>query len=304
MSLELVGGGDLGEIRYLRPPAGPALFQRRAQRLAALAPGHASGDFLGFLSRLSGAQREAAERLRLSPNGRDLPPNRPLDVGSPPPAEWREALATILRALEGVAMPDPARAAIDGLVRADPAELEALAGRVLRGELLPADLAPAPFAGAGLQVAYGALAAGVAAGSLARTADPACPVCGFPPVAGLVLGDDKLRYLVCGLCGSEWHLTRLNCALCRKQDHVSYFSVDGDPGPAKAEACDGCRAYTKLLYVEKAPSLEPFADDLATLALDLLMAEQGYARNGRNLFLAADAASDASGSASPAPASA
>jgi FdhE protein len=239
------------------------------------------------MARLCGAQREAAERLHLSPNGRDLPPSRPLDIAAPPPPEWRAALAAVLKGLERVPMPGPAREALHGLGRAQAAGLDALAGRILSGELGPDDLAPAPFAGAALQVAYASLASGVAAESLAHADDPACPVCGFPPVAGLVLGDDKLRYLVCGLCGSEWHLTRLNCALCRKQDHVSYYTVDGDAGPAKAETCDGCKAYTKLLYVEKAPHLEPFADDLATMALDMLMAEQGYHRNGRNLFLAA-----------------
>jgi FdhE protein len=245
------------------------------------------------MARLCGAQREAAERLRLSPNGRDLPPSRPLDVAAPPPPEWREALAIVLGALEKAPMPPAAREAVHALARLGAAGLDALAARVLSGELGPADAAPAPFVGAGLQVAYGGLASGVAAESLAHADDPACPVCGFPPVAGLVLADDKLRYLVCGLCGSEWHLTRLNCALCRKQDHVSYYTVEGDQGPAKAEVCDGCRAYTKLLYLEKAPLLEPFADDLATLPLDLLLSERGYVRNGRNLFLAVPAEAEA-----------
>jgi len=71
----------------------------------------------------------------------------------------------------------------------------------------------------------------------------------------------------------------------RKQDHVGYLAVEGDAGPAKAEACRECRIYTKLLYVEKTPRLEVGADDLATLALDLLLAEEGYRRNGRNLLL-------------------
>jgi FdhE protein len=285
---QLLGGGDLGEIPYLRPAAGAALFQRRAQRLAALAPGHAAGDFLELMAALCAAQRGAADGLRLSPNGRDLPAARPLDVsGQPPPAEWRVALAAVLRGLEKVPMPGPAREALGQLSAATPQDLEALAGRILRGELEPGDLARAPFAGAALQAAYGMLAKSLPLDAIPRASDPWCPVCGFPPVAGVVLGDDKLRYLVCGLCGCEWHLTRLNCALCRKQDHVSYYTVEGSEGPAKAEACSGCGAYTKLLYVEKTPLLEPFADDLATLALDLLMAERGLARNGRNLFLAA-----------------
>ncbi|HSB19517.1 MAG TPA: formate dehydrogenase accessory protein FdhE [Anaeromyxobacteraceae bacterium] len=283
---QLVGGGDLGEPRYLRPPAGAVLFQRRAERLAALAPGHASGDYLEFLSRLCGAQREAAERLHLSPNGRDLPPSRSLDVAARPPPEWRDGLAIVLRALEQLPMPGPARDALQGLARSSAPDLDALAARLLRGDLGPGDLARAPFAGAALQVAYVSLAAGVAAESLPRPPDASCPVCDFPPVAGIVLADDKLRYLVCGLCGTEWHLPRILCAQCGRQERVSYYSVEGDEGPAKAEACDDCRAYTKLLYVEKAPHLEPFADDLATLALDMLMAERGYLRNGRNLFLA------------------
>jgi len=43
--------------------------------------------------------------------------------------------------------------------------------------------------------------------------------------------------------------------------------------------------YLKLFYLEKSPSAEPFADDAATLSLDLLMSEEGYARGGVNLFL-------------------
>ncbi len=54
---------------------------------------------------------------------------------------------------------------------------------------------------------------------------------------------------------------------------------------AKAEACDRCHTYLKLFYLEQNPRAEPFADDVATLSLDLLMSEAGYARSGVNLFL-------------------
>jgi FdhE protein len=53
----------------------------------------------------------------------------------------------------------------------------------------------------------------------------------------------------------------------------------------KAEACSSCKSYTKLFYAEGDPRLEPFADDVATLSLDLLMAEDGWVRHGVNLFL-------------------
>jgi len=100
-----------------------------------------------------------------------------------------------------------------------------------------------------------------------------------------VLGDDRLRYLTCSLCAAEWHLTRVMCATCRATDGISYFSIEGDPDTAKAEACERCRTYLKLFYLERAPRAEALADDVATLSLDLLLSEEGYSRGGVNLFL-------------------
>jgi FdhE protein len=285
----LPGGGADGEIPYLRPHPGAAAFRRRADRLAELAPGHAAGDFLAFAGRLAAAQAAAAGRLRLPPPAPGLPAARPLDLSAGPPPAWREALALLAADLARAPMPAPARAALEALGSRGGAELDALAGRLLGGELGAADLAPAPFAGAALQVVHTLRAAALPPGAVARAADAGCPVCGFAPVAGVVLPEDRLRYLVCGLCASEWHLTRVQCALCRSAERLSYLVVEGAEGPAKAEVCDGCRAYTKLLYREKAPGLEPFADDLATLALDLLVGERGYAKHGRNPYLASAA---------------
>jgi len=285
MSLESPAGlADPGEVRFLRLPAVAAPFRKRAERLAALAPGHAAGDFLQLMSRLCELQARVAGELGLTPQGRKLPAARPLSVAAAPPPEWRQALDRLLRGLTEAPMPPPAREAVQALGAAAPEERDRLATGVLRGELPVADLAPATFVGAALQVVYGGLASALPA-DLPRAEDGCCPVCGAPPVAGLVLGDDKLRYLCCSLCGAEWNLPRLHCAVCRKQDRVGYLAVEGDAGPAKAEACRECRVYTKLLYVEKAPRLEVGADDLATLALDLLLAEEGYRRNGRNLLL-------------------
>jgi FdhE protein len=41
----------------------------------------------------------------------------------------------------------------------------------------------------------------------------------------------------------------------------------------------------KLFSPERGPQAEPFADDVATLSLDLLMSEEGYSRGGVNFFL-------------------
>jgi FdhE protein len=287
----------IGEIATLRPPPGAPLFQRRAHRLASLAPGHSAGDYLAFLGEVCVLQAEIGESLRLSPKPDRPRGPRPLDIGAPPP-EWGEALQRLLRGLEGRSMPPPAREAIRALAEASSAQQEQLAGRVLRGELSGADLAQAPFVGAALQVVY-ACATVPWHADLPRPEGAGCPVCGSPPVAGVV-GEDRRRFLCCCLCGAEWHLTRLHCAVCRQQEHVGYVALvgsgsgsgsggggggDGVAGSAKAETCEKCGVYTKLLYVEKAPRLEVGADDLATLILDELLAEEGFGRNGRNLLL-------------------
>jgi FdhE protein len=307
----LPGGAELGPIPYLRLPNPASLFARRAERFAALAPGHTLSEYLELLSRLAAAQAAASATVRLALAVARLSPERPLDASTHRrgPA-WRDGLAVILAELSTVALPAEGRTALELLHTLPPPELDAMADRVLANAVLGTDLAAGPFAAAALQVYFTSLAAQLAPDAVARARD-GCPVCGSLPVAGVVLGDDKLRYLVCSLCATQWHHTRVQCAACHKGDDIRYYALEGARAPedgaaigparndggagaptaphggssAKAEACPACKAYTKLFYVEKDPPLEPFADDVATLSLDLLMAEHGWVRHGVNLFL-------------------
>ncbi len=283
----LSGGGELGEVPYLRPhPGAASVFARRAARFEALAPGHATGEYLALLGRVAAAQRVVAERLRLPALAPTLAGALPLDAAGPPPPAWREALRLLLGELDGLAVPAPAQAALERLGRLPDLDLDGLAERLLAGRSTQLDVPVGLFAGAALQVAFTGLAAGLAPASVARV-EEGCPVCGASPTAGVVLGDHKLRYLVCGLCATWWHHTRVQCVLCGSAAAVSYLAVEGEAGPARAEACDGCQAYLKLLYVEQGPQLEPLADDVATVALDLLVGERGYQRLGVNPYLVA-----------------
>jgi FdhE protein len=284
--------GTPGEIIPLRLPVPARLFEKRAARFRALAPGHTAGDFLGTLADLAWAQCLACREVPLVTWGGRAPrPAVPLDIAEwHRGAAWREALGVILAEMGKAPLPGPGQAAVARLGGGGPAELEASADALLAGAYDRIDLAAAPFVGAALQVYWTALAAGLPAGGVER-AEHGCPVCGSPPVAAVVLGDDRLRYLTCSLCAAEWHLTRVTCATCHSAGAVSYFSIEGDREAAKAEACEECRTYLKLFYLEKDPHADPFADDAATLALDLLMAEEGYARGGLNLFVLSSAGS-------------
>jgi FdhE protein len=98
----------------------------------------------------------------------------------------------------------------------------------------------------------------------------------------------NLRYLHCALCNTEWNYVRVKCATCDATAGISYRlleNADGTQAEAvRAETCDSCKSYLKIVYREKG-GVDAVADDLATLALDILVDEAGYARAGPNLLL-------------------
>ena len=61
--------------------------------------------------------------------------------------------------------------------------------------------------------------------------------------------------------------------------------IEGDSGAVKAETCDECQSYAKMLYQARDMDLDPYADDLATLGLDILVAEAGWSRHAPNPLL-------------------
>jgi len=114
-------------------------------------------------------------------------------------------------------------------------------------------------------------------------------VCAQPPYQGY-------RYLHCALCATEWHMVRVLCSQCGASGkNIAYYSLEGnsaDKSPSeqggsavRAETCDQCHGYRKILYQEKDTGVEPVADDVASVALDVLLAEEGYHRASGNPLL-------------------
>jgi FdhE protein len=151
-----------------------------------------------------------------------------------------------------------------------------------------------------LQVYWAVLAASFRPTDLKPLADAPglCPLCGSLPVASVVQARPpyaSYRYLSCSLCACQWHYVRVQCSQCgaagKDIAYRALAEVDGDAGEVvregaiRAETCDHCHSYRKILYLEKDPALEPVADDLGTLALDLLLGEEGYMRASQNPLL-------------------
>ena len=67
----------------------------------------------------------------------------------------------------------------------------------------------------------------------------------------------------------------------RDVESVAYQAIEGRSEAIKAETCDHCHSYRKIFYQDRI-CVEPVADDLASLMLDVLVGEAGYARASGN----------------------
>ncbi len=287
-------------IPRIRLPDRARLFSRRAERLRTLAAqpiGQAIGEYLRLMGALADAQQSALTRLEVNvPAAHEPAPARQepgpalAATGGAHAAYWREVLATLCDALIAQReFPATVYEICNRLRSAVPAELEAQAQALLATPAQAIDAAAAPFVMAALQVCWTHRASALAAQDVTAPALPGvCPVCGTLPVASIVRvdhGSQGHRYLHCSLCASEWHLVRVTCSQCQATKGVAYHSIEGGSEAIRAESCEHCKSYRKILYQEKDMGSEPVADDLASLALDLLMSEAGYHRASGNPLL-------------------
>jgi len=107
-----------------------------------------------------------------------------------------------------------------------------------------------------------------------------CYVCGAPAALG-ELREDGARHLRCLQCGAVWRVPRLRCPSCGNEDHatLSTLSEEGRRGTRRVEACERCRRYVKVIAAAApTPDEMLLLEDLATLHLDAVARERGFAR--------------------------
>jgi FdhE protein len=288
--------GGVQQPPFVQLPDPASIFRARARRFAALAEGSALKPYLLFLSRLADAQHEVQAGLPWPAMPEPGEIERARAFGMPPldrgrfatDAVFEATFAGVVARARTIDMPPAAAQALERLMRAEAVEREALARNVV-AESIPADaLAAHVFAAASLQIHFARMASRLDGKQLVPVGDGVCPCCGGPPVASLVVGWPSApgaRYCACSLCGALWNYVRIRCTQCGSTKGISFQEVAGGGGAAKAETCDHCHAYLKVFYQDKEPSIEPVADDVASLALDLLMRAGPYRRAAFNPFL-------------------
>jgi FdhE protein len=289
-------------IPRIRLPSPEGPFASRARRLRQLArpgaAGHAIAEYLELTALLAEAQARALSDFpACSPPTADeiaraQAHRMPLihATGWERSPAWRAQLLRIAGAVADSPSASPGvREVVGRLQGLTVQQLEAQADALLAARASEIEMATAPFLMSALQVHWVALASQLKAGDVRPLDVPGvCPVCGTLPVASVVRADrdsQGYRYLHCALCATEWHLVRVTCSQCQNTENLGYHSIEGSSEAIRAESCDRCHTYRKILYQEKDVDVEPVADDLASLALDLLMAEAGYQRGSGNPLL-------------------
>ncbi|CAB3720011.1 formate dehydrogenase accessory protein FdhE [Achromobacter kerstersii] len=291
---------DHNVIPRVSLPDRASVFATRAARLRQLAADSPVADYLLLMAQLVDAQQRALkdcaapgaseDRLALA-QAHGMPPLQA--VGWPRDPMWRGILAQLVDDVaRGQNVPAEAVDVCRALRRAvdeDPESLEDLAEAVLSEQDQGVDGAAAPFVMAALQVYWTDLASRFDDKQLPVVSPfGVCPVCASLPVASVVrVGGqyEGYRYLCCSLCATQWHMVRVKCSHCEDVESVAYQAIDGRSPAIKAETCDHCHTYRKIFYQDKDLYVEPVADDLASLMLDVLVGEAGYSRASGNPLL-------------------
>lgn len=275
-------GDPLQGVRQPQPiilPDTGVLFARRAERLLVLAEGHVMADWLRFMARIAWAQHAAAERMTVTTE--DTLPLAPESHVRDP--AWREALTTLLDAASDPTLPEQAAEVAAQLREAD---AETLADAYLAGRLAASQAGAALYIAASLQVYFASLASSLVVETVhLQPQRGLCPVCGSAPVSGVITAAGRapgVRYLHCGLCATAWNHVRAVCINCGESGSLALHEIEGGNGAVKAETCDACHGYAKMLHQERDMQVDPVADDLASLALDILVGECGWSRHAPN----------------------
>lgn len=279
---------------------GRKLFAERSQRLRRLAERvPAMGPYLQFMAMIVEAQHRVLQQSRPALTGGAALAMRhgipPLSVdGLWRDMSWSDDLEAMLDALEDHVVA-PQRAWFEALRQLSDTERAELARAVLEGQpILREQRAMVPLIGAALQVAWTRQARMLpeAPPRPAGAVSGLCPCCGSLAVGSLIqigMARSRVRYLQCGLCASEWYAERAKCAQCGDGKTLDYCGLEDEQGerllPIQAETCDHCHSYLKRVNREWEADADPLADDLASLALDMMIADRDLERRGFNPLL-------------------
>lgn len=287
--------GEISAPPFVQLPDPGVLFAERAGRLRLLGSVSPLKPYLEFIADLSEAQSDIATGLDpiTVPQGND----RGREFGMPAidraDAISQAALDTVFDRLferaRNIAKPQDAADALERVASSDAGERRRMIEALFAGVLPPEAIAEHIYIWAGLQLYFTRLASALDPKSLKPVADGVCPTCGSMPSSSMVVGwhgAHGARFCSCSVCNTLWHYVRVKCVCCGSTKGIGYKEVEEGGGIIKAETCDECQSWVKIIYQQLSADADPMADDIASLGLDMLMRETPYRRGGFSPLLA------------------
>jgi FdhE protein len=288
--------GGVAKAPFALLPVAMTLFQERAKRFAFLAQTSELKPYLDFLAALTRLQaRLVAQLTAVQPLPRarlaharaaNMPPIDRAALADGP--ALHDTLAALIEGAADLTMPDVARLALAALRAADREDRAWLLDNVLSDTFPEDSVAPHLFAATAVQVHLARLAGTLVGNGLVPVGTGLCPACGGRPVTSSVRGEqgvENVRYATCACCATRWNEVRVKCLCCGSTKGLTYRSAETHDATVKAECCAECGSWVKILYQVKNPTLDPVADDVGSLGLDMLMKETPFRRAGFNPYL-------------------
>jgi FdhE protein len=111
-----------------------------------------------------------------------------------------------------------------------------------------------------------------------------CPTCGSLPAMAQLVGNDpgRMRFLVCGCCGTRWRFNRTGCPFCEAATRrIAVVAVEGEGG-LRLDYCESCRGYLKTYDGQGNEAV--LLADWTSLHLDFVARDRGLRRLATSLF--------------------
>lgn len=292
---DMTAVGTMREPPVCQMPDIDRLFEDRSLRFERLAPTNPVSIYIQFLTDLTKAQHETAQQFKAE--CKQLIDNKgQANFGMPiidRNSLYKNPLANKITAdlfarIEKIAMPDASAKALANIKKSKMLQKE-IAENLIDRKLQDDQLAEYIFMLASLQVLYSLAASQIDAGNIKPLEQNLCPACGGTHSASQIVNwpnAEGTRFCSCLYCGTMWNYVRIKCTFCGDTGAVEYGEIADGPGSILVESCRDCGKYCKITDAQKDVNLDVFADDIGSLALDLLVKQEGrFTRGAFNPFL-------------------
>lgn len=290
---------DVGHMRtppFVRLPDVNMLFEERSKRFEELAPTSPIKDYIDFMIEFTAAQQFVCNEFsgaEIAISDQDkaqtfaMPPvNRQTIVTA---SVFDEIADCFFKVLAKGKLKSSSLVALED-TRARRLEWKNWASNIIAQNLPQESLAQHIYVTGALQIILTLAAAKLEAKKIKPLEGNLCPCCGGTHSASMIVGwpsSEGIRFCSCLYCGSLWRYVRIKCTFCEQTAGIGFREIDGGPGTILAETCNTCKRYCKQLNHQKDSHFDVFSDDIGSLALDLLMQEDGtFKRGAFNPFLA------------------